>query len=240
MENILQRFKIDTKITYIILGANAVIWIATMIAGGSTNPNVLIRFGALNKHLVFNGEVWRLISAAFLHIGPLHLLINSYTLFQLGIFIENFFGQRKLIATYVLTAITGGILSILFNDTVLSAGASGALFGLTGLILGNAWAKKTYVMDLPIDERSLIPFVIFNLFIGFTTPGIDNWAHIGGLLGGVALGFVFDPAMSFDPSKLKRILPEILAKLSLGLLFISGIFWLLSIWGINILSNLNL
>lgn len=232
MQDLILRTKINTKVTYIILATNAIIWLATEIAGGSTNGLVLLRFGALYKELVLHGELWRMISSAFLHIGIFHLLINSYTLYQLGIFIEDFFGQTKLIATYVLTAITSSLISLVFSGGI-SAGASGALFGLAGLLLGNAWAKKVYTFDLPIDERQLLPFVLFNLWFGAITPGIDNWAHIGGLLGGIALGFVFDPSLSFDPSRLKRILPEILGKFSIIILAVSGIFWVLSIWGIN-------
>lgn len=237
MKQFLLKFKLYSKVTYIILGANVIIWLATEIAGGSTNNIVLIRFGALFREFVFAGEVWRMVSCAFLHIGILHLLVNSYTLYQLGIFIEEFFGRSKLISTYVLTAITSSSLSLLFSGGI-SAGASGALFGLTGLLLGNAWAKKTYVPDLPIDERQLIPFVFYNLWYGMMSPGIDNWAHIGGLLGGIALGYIFDPANSFDPSRWKQIIPDILGKISLIILAITAIFWMLSIWGINILINL--
>ncbi|MFC1780509.1 rhomboid family intramembrane serine protease [Patescibacteria group bacterium] len=236
MRNFFLSLKLNTKLTYIIIGVNVVIWLITEIAGGSTNSLVLLRFGALYRDLVIHGEIWRMVSAAFLHIGILHLLVNSYTLYQLGTFIENFFGQKKLIATYVLTAITASFFSLIFTGGI-SAGASGALFGLTGLLLGNGWAKKTYVLDLPIDERQLIPFVLYNLWFGMMSPGIDNWAHIGGLLGGIALGFMFDPITSFDPSKIKQILPNILGKLSILILAVTAIFWVLSIWGINLVFS---
>lgn len=232
MKEFLFNLKLNTKVTNVILSVNIVFWICTMIAGGSNSSMVLLRFGALNRSYVLAGETWRLVSSAFLHIDILHLAVNSYTLYQLGTFIESFFGQTKLIATYVITAITASLLSIFFNN-VISAGASGALFGLTGLLLGNMWAKKSYTMDLPIDERQLIPFVIFNLYFGMVVPGIDNWAHIGGLLGGIALGYVFDPSTSFDPSTIKRILPGILGKISIILLAITSVFMLLSIWGAN-------
>jgi rhomboid protease GluP len=229
MKEILLRIKVNTRITYIIITINVLIWLAMTIAGGSTNSEVLILFGALFNPLIFAGEWWRLISSAFLHIGVFHLLINTYTLYQLGIVIEEFFGQKKFIATYILTAITASLLSILLT-TGISAGASGALFGLTGLLLGNSWAKKIYSLDLPIDERQLIPFVIINLFYGFTAQGINNWAHIGGLLGGIVLGYIFDPANSFDSRKWKRLVPEILAYISIVLLIVSSLFWIVNIW----------
>lgn len=232
MRDLLFNLKLQTKVTYVILIVNAVLWLAMEIAGGSRNTIVLLRFGAVNREFVLSGEIWRLVSSAFLHIDIFHLAINSYTLYQLGTFVESFFGQTKLIATYVITAITAGLCSILFNN-VISAGASGALFGLVGLLLGNAWAKKTYTVDLPIDERQLIPFVIFNLYFGMVASGIDNWAHIGGLVGGIALGYIFDPSVSFDPSPIKRTIPSIIGRLSLIILAITAIFMLLSIWGIN-------
>jgi rhomboid protease GluP len=232
MNRFILELKLNARATYVIMGANVLIWLAMEIAGGSTNGLILLRFGALNRELVFSGEFWRMISSAFLHIGIIHLLVNSYTLYQLGTFIENFFGTNKFVLTYVITAITASLLSLLFNSGI-SAGASGALFGLTGLLLGNGWAKKTYVLDLPIDERQLIPFVLYNLLYGMINPAIDNWAHIGGLLGGIALGFILDPSQSFDPSKLKRILPKILGGISIVLLVITAVFWVLSIWGIN-------
>lgn len=234
IQKILLSLKINTKITYIILITNVIIWLATELAGGSTNSLVLLNFGALLRELIIHGEIWRMVSCAFLHIGFIHLLVNSYTLYQLGPFIENFFGQKKFIATYVLTAISASTLSLVFSNGI-SAGASGALFGLTGLLLGNAWAKKTYTLDLPIDETQLIPFIIYNLFFGFINPGIDNWAHIGGLICGIALGFIFDPALSFDPSPFKKILPDILGKLSILILAATTVFWILSVFGINIL-----
>jgi rhomboid protease GluP len=232
MQQLLIQFRTNIKITYIILIVNIVIWLTMELAGGSTNPEVLIRYGAFFTPDVRAGEWWRMISSAFLHIGLLHLLVNSYALIQLGTFIEDFFGPTKLIATYVLTALSASLLSVFFT-TGISAGASGALFGLIGLLLGNSWAKKIYTVDLPIDERQLIPFVILNLWFGFAIPGINNWAHIGGLIGGIILGFVFDPALSFDPSPIKTILPNLLGKISLILLALTTLFWFLAIWGIH-------
>lgn len=230
MKDLLLQAKIGLKLTYVIIFTNILIWLITELAGGSTNVEVLIRFGALYKGNVLEGEIWRMLSCAFLHIGPLHLIVNTYTLYQLGDFIEDFFGKTKLLAIYILSAISASFVSLLFSSSV-SAGASGALFGLTGLLLGNAWAKKTYVVDLPIDERGLIPFVLFNLWYGMVNPQIDNWAHIGGLLGGIALGFLFDPSLSFDPSRIKQRLSSMTGILSILILIITAIFWTLSILG---------
>ncbi len=229
MKRYLLLIKTNVKISYIIIVINIIIWLAMELLGGSTNTIILLLFGALYKESVLMGQVWRLISCAFLHIGFIHLLINSYTLYQLGPFIENFFGKTKFIATYILCALSASILSLVFS-TGVSAGASGALFGLTGLLLGNGWAKKRYTFDLPIDEMQLVPFVLYNLFFGFLVPGIDNWAHIGGLVCGILLGYIFDPSLSFDPSPIKKFAPKILGIFSILILAVSSIFWIFSIF----------
>jgi rhomboid protease GluP len=232
MDRIKYFLKAELKITYVIIFINIILWLVTELAGGSASQAVLVKFGALYEPAVLDGEIWRMVSAAFLHIGIIHLAINMYTLYQLGNFVESFFGRGKFIATYVLTAIVASTVSLIFSGGI-SAGASGALFGLTGLLLGNAWAKKTYSFDLPIDEKQLIPFVAYNLIYGFIIPGIDNFAHIGGLLGGLALGFVFDPKNSFDPSRWKQIVPKVLAWISVIILAVSAVFWSLSILNIT-------
>lgn len=233
MPQFIEDIRVNFKVTYAILIANIVIWIAMEIAGGSTNSNILIDYGALYRPYVLAGEVWRMISGAFLHIGIFHLLINSYSLLQLGTFVEEFFGRSKLISVYVLTAFTASIFSLFFSGG-FSAGASGAIFGLTGLLLGNAWAKKVYSIDLPIDERQLLPFVLFNLYYGFIVPGIDNAAHIGGLFGGIVLGYVMDHEVSFDPNPIKRIVPKILGYVSVSILIATAIFWFINVIEMNI------
>lgn len=230
MKEFFRSIKEDTKLTYVFIFINVTLWLITEVSGGSTNSIVLLRFGALFRPFVIAGELWRLISSAFLHIGIFHLLVNTYTLYSLGEIIENFFGQRKFFTVYILTAVSASLVSIVFSSSI-SAGASGALFGLSGLLLGNYWAKKTYVYDLPINERQLIPMLAINLIVGATTPMINNYAHIGGLIGGVLLGFILDPTPSFDPSNSKKFLSKALFILSCILLATTLPFWILSMVG---------
>jgi len=232
MNDIILQVKINVKLIYIIIISNIIIWISMLIAGGSENSLVLLKFGAFQRDFVLAGEFWRMISSAFLHIGVLHLLINSYALFQIGSFVEDFFGPKKFIVVYVLTSISASLLSMLMTSSI-SAGASGSLFGLLGLILGNQLLKKKFSSELPIDTNQLLVIIGINLWLGFVVPGINNWAHIGGLAGGLLLSTIIDPVLSVDPSKIKNLSIKLLFVFSILILTISVVFWLLSIWGFN-------
>jgi len=184
----------------------------------------------------------RLITSAFLHSGIIHLLFNMWALRSLGTYIEKFYGGKKLFLIYILTAITAGILSFLTSfiglfqnngmaeGVVASVGASGAIFGLVGVLLGNKLFKnKTYESELTVDARSLMIFVGINIFFGFSVnligSGIyvNNGAHIGGLIGGVILGIMLNTVNSFDVSKFKKAFENCLFYLSLILFLLAFI-----------------
>jgi len=171
-------------VTYILIAINILIFILMYIFGsGSENINTLVNFGALNKALVLNGEYYRLITSAFLHIGIIHLVCNMYALYILGNTIENYFGKIKYIFIYLISAIIGSFLSIIFMDnSVVSAGASGAIFGLMGSLLYFGYNYRVTLNNS--ITRQILPVIVLNLLIGFTTSGINNFAHLGGLLGG--------------------------------------------------------
>ena len=140
----------------------------------------LLYFGAKVNELVAQGEYWRLFTAMFLHIGILHLFFNSYALYLYGPIVERLFGKIKFIILYIVSGLIGSLLSYLFSPNP-SAGASGAIFGLMGSLL---YFRR--------EERGLFQRIfgpglsdhIYKSVYGFIQPGIDNWGHIGGLLGG--------------------------------------------------------
>ena len=172
-------------ITPALIAINIMIFLAMYIFGnGSTDINTLIAFGANFGPLVKNGEVFRLITAAFLHIGLIHLAVNMYSLHLIGTQIENYFGKTKYLTIYLGSAIVGSLLSVVLTDAV-SAGASGAIFGLLGSLLYFGYHYRLYLGTVLKDR--IIPIIIFNLVLGFMVSGIDNAAHIGGLIGGVLL-----------------------------------------------------
>ena len=153
-------------------------FIATYIfGGGSTNIDTLLRFGANYQPLVKSGEVWRLISSMFLHIGFLHLLFNMYALWIIGKQLETFLGKFKFIIIYLGSGFLGSLLSVVLHTSV-SAGASGAIFGLLGSLLYFGYHYRLYLGT--VLKTQIIPVIILNLIIGFTLSGIDNFAHIGG------------------------------------------------------------
>ena len=167
-------------ITYAIIAICVIVFI---LMGGSTDGKTLLSFGANLGLLVKRGEIYRLLTCAFVHIGIIHLVVNMYSLYVVGSQVENFYGKIKYLLIYLISAVCGSILSIGFNDNVISAGASGAIFGLLGAILYFGVKYRTYLGQT--IKSQVIPIILINLIIGFTTPGIDNAAHIGGLLGGV-------------------------------------------------------
>lgn len=143
-----------------------------------------LKIGASWLPLVKAGQVWRLVSAIFVHWSLVHLLLNMYTLFIIGTQIETFLGKIKYLIIFLVGGICGSLLSCVVNGAgVASAGASGAIFGLFGALIYFGYHYRTYLGN--VVRTQLIPLLIFNLAIGFIPGmGIDSFAHIGGLIGG--------------------------------------------------------
>ena len=165
----------------------------------SFSATTLAMLGGNNLMLVQNGEVWRLLTSAFLHAGLIHLLVNMYSLAILGTQVETFIGKWKFLFIYLISAISGNLLSLVFSaSNVISVGASGALFGLMGALLYFGYHYRLYLSEA--IRNQIIPIIILNLLIGFTISGIDNVAHIGGLIG----GYLAAMAIGIDYKSAKR------------------------------------
>jgi len=176
-----------------IIVINFSILVGMELSGGSTNPEVLLRFGAKYNPLIWHGEWWRLFTMMFLHIGFIHLFFNSYALFVLGWAVEPFIGRLRYIALYLLSGISGSLISTIFSAAKISAGASGAIFGVAGAALAGELVRGgsfPNVLRRPYG-RALLLFIAINLAFGFLVPFIDNSAHIGGAISGFCLGYVF-------------------------------------------------
>lgn len=170
-------------VTYLFIITNVLSFLAMYLFGnGSQDIVTLLKFGANYRPFVLDGEVWRLFTCAFLHIGVLHLMVNMYALYVIGPQLENFFGKWKYLCIYFISAISGSLLSITFSTRV-SAGASGAIFGLLGALLYFGYHYRVYLGN--IMKSQIIPIILLNLGIGFIVSGIDNAAHIGGLVAGI-------------------------------------------------------
>jgi rhomboid protease GluP len=200
--------------TYLFIAIQVIVFFLMEAAGGSTNTSVLIEFGAKVNWLILEGEWWRLFAPIVLHIGILHLFMNTLALYYIGLTVEKIYGNVRFLFIYLLSGFSGALASLLFSPNI-SAGASGAIFGLFGAMLyfGIVYPKlffRTMGMN--------ILFVIgINLVFGFSFSGIDNAGHIGGLIGG------FMGAAIVHVPKKKRLFVQI-SVLLLSIALIYGAF----------------
>jgi len=172
-------------ITPLLIGICVILFILMYIFGnGSEDTLTLVLFGANYKPLVQAGEIWRLVTSMFLHIGIIHLICNMYALWIIGRQLETFLGKFKYFIVYLGSGIVGSLLSVVIHSSV-SAGASGAIFGLLGSLLYFGYHYRLYLGS--VLRTQVIPVILLNLMIGFMLPGIDNFAHLGGLVGGYLL-----------------------------------------------------
>jgi rhomboid protease GluP len=183
--------------TRTLLGLNLLVFIGMIAYGywaydtwdGTQDLRVLVDFGAKVNQLIAQGEVWRLFTAMFLHIGVIHLLFNLYALNALGPLVEGYFGHLRFGAIYFLGGLFGSLASYAFSAAI-SAGASGAIFGLAG-------ASTVYFLryreNFGTRGRMLLQNMLLvigiNIVFGLSVPGIDNWGHMGGLVGGAVVAY---------------------------------------------------
>ncbi len=163
-----------------------------LVGVGREDLPTLARLGAIVPWLVEQGEWWRLVAAMFLHIGLLHLLVNLWALYQLGYVFEAMFGSTRFVAFYFLTGVSASLTSAILREEGLSAGASGAIFGILGALIvairrSPVWRHEPWTKGF---TQQLMGWAALNVIIGFTFPGIDNYAHLGGFVAGLLLGFI--------------------------------------------------
>jgi len=181
-------------ITMGIISINVVMYIVTaylsyFYAQGSifnSDTNVLILLGAKVNNLITQGQYYRFITCMFLHGGIVHVGVNMYSLYAIGPMVEKVYGKAKYIAIYFISGICASLFSYIFSTDV-SIGASGAIFGLLGAVLVFAIKSKGKTGNAFI--KSILSIIFINIFIGATLPNIDNFAHVGGLLGGMIVAF---------------------------------------------------
>jgi len=175
-----------------LMGINLAVFVAMIVFGitqyndfdGSTNDAVLTIFGMKVNPLIAGGQSWRLFTAMFLHIGVLHLLSNLYALHALGPMVEGYYGHLRFLAIYLIAGLSGSVASYAFSAAD-SAGASGAIFGLIGAttVYFLRYRENFGAQGRAIIQNMLLVIAI-NLIFGLSVPFIDNWGHMGGLVGG--------------------------------------------------------
>jgi rhomboid protease GluP len=180
-------------ITPILVGLNILIFVLMALKGVSIiepDNESLLNWGANFRPLTLEGQWWRLITNTFLHIGIFHLLLNMYALVYIGLLLEPYLGKIRFISAYLLTGLTASIVSLWWHDITISAGASGAIFGMYGVFLAMLTTDLIEKTARKALLTSIGVFVAYNLINGIK-GGIDNAAHIGGLIGGLIIGYCF-------------------------------------------------
>lgn len=184
-------------ITPILLDLNILIFIVMIISGVNIiqpDSESLLNWGANFRPMTLEGEWWRLITNCFLHIGILHLLMNMYALLYIGVLLEPHLGRTRFISAYLLTGLIASVASLWWHDLTISAGASGAIFGMYGVFLAMLTTNLIEKTARKALLTSIVFFVGYNLINGLK-GGIDNAAHIGGLVGGLVIGYSLIPSL---------------------------------------------
>ncbi len=187
-------FKKKTIIeTYIIIGVLVLIFLFSLFG---FDEWLIVNF-ATRSSLIKGGEFYRLLTGTLIHVDMMHLFCNCYSLYVIGTQIENFYGKKNFLIIYLFSALCGSLLSISMGDNY-SIGASGAIFGLLGAYAYFGYHYRVYFGTVLLKQ--IVPVIIFNLLIGFMVTGIDNFAHIGGLIG----GFLMSMALGVNSKDSKR------------------------------------
>ncbi len=181
------------QVTIVIIGLNILVFIIMVFAGLgviSFDARDLLSWGANYRPATVNGQWWRLLTSIFLHGGLMHLLLNMYGLFFVAIFLEPQLGRIRYASAYLICGVAASLASIWWYPATISIGASGAIFGLYGVFVALLTTNKANVSNKKSMLLFSLFFIIINLVIGLM-GGIDNAAHIGGLLCGLLLGYIF-------------------------------------------------
>lgn len=175
--------------TYFLMGINIFVYLLMLINGDSESISTLIKFGALEPSLIINEhQYYRLFTAMFVHIGYMHLFSNIFSLYIIGSRIERYMGKLPYILIYIISGLTSSLFSTYLTGSV-AAGASGAIWGLYGAILiFTAFNRKSMQ---GIDFYTILIMIILGFSISLMTPYVDNFAHLGGLIGGLIITIIY-------------------------------------------------
>lgn len=221
--NYRRRFtKQRTIATIVFLAIQVVIFLLMTFAGGSTSIVNLIIYGAKFNPAILAGQFWRFITPIFIHIGFMHILLNSITLYYLGSQLELLYGSWRFVLIYLLGGIMGNVTSFAFSNAI-SAGASTSLFGLfaAAVVLGRLYPYNPALKSM---AQGFTILIVLNFLSGLGSSGIDNWGHFGGAVGG-ALAAVFVPVPRLVSAPKGTRIKAIVAYLVVTALLIMFGFW---------------
>ncbi len=211
-------------VTQVLILINIVIYILMVVSGvDAMDPSVddLIVWGGNMDVLFADGEYWRLLTSCFIHIGLIHLIMNMYALLYIGFLLEPIIGHHRFLFAYILTGLVSSLASALWNTHLVSAGASGAIFGMYGIFLVLLLSKRIVQAEARKDMLvSIVIFVGYNLLYGLKGE-VDNAGHIGGLLSGMVVGATYYLSLTKSPIHVKMpILQTGLPLVLLALVFL--------------------
>jgi membrane associated rhomboid family serine protease len=168
------------------------VFVLQTLSNSLLGGDLLLALGAKVNSAIAAGEIWRLVTPIFLHIGLLHVGVNMYSLYVVGPPVERLFGLPRMLTIYFLSGVAGVAFSLAFSAAP-SAGASGAIFGLLGALAGFLLLhRRLFGKAANVQLTQIALVAVLNLAIGLS-PGIDNWGHLGGLVAGLALAYVIGP-----------------------------------------------
>ena len=192
MENTLEEFRKE-PVTFILILINVLVFLVSDLTGYSQDVMHMLDLGAAYTPLITEGgEVYRLFTSMFLHFGIAHLLNNMLVLFVLGSRLERAAGKLRFLVSYLLGGVAGNVISLLLElnrgDYSVSAGASGAGFAVMGAMIYIVVRNRGWLEDL--SWRQIVVMALFSLYFGFASSGVDNAAHVGGLISGGILAVI--------------------------------------------------
>ena len=207
--------------TPILIDLNILVFIVMIASGvGIMSPSTLslLKWGADFGPLTLTGDWWRAVTCNFIHIGAFHLLMNMYAFMYVGLLLEDLIGSRRMFMSYILTGLCSAVFSLYMHGETISAGASGAIFGLYGIFLAFLFFHRIAKEQRKALLTSILIFVGYNLVYGMKA-GIDNAAHIGGLLSGFLLGIIYVCSYKFEKADAQRTV-SILGELGIFCIFL--------------------
>ena len=217
-----------TWVTASIVSVNVLVWLATVAGGASAlspSGTELLALGG-NRLAETRAEPWRLLSATVLHAGVLHLALNMWALWDTGRVAERFYGNVQFLVLYLGAGLAGSIASLFFTGrTAVSVGASGAILGVVGALLAVIWLRPgglPRALLRPL-QSSLLVYIGVSLLLGFSVGGVDNAAHVGGLIAGFVLAAMLDGRPGWEDAPVR-------ARLRLAIALMVGSLSALAAW----------
>ena len=196
---IIQAQRARPVVTYTLIGVTAVVFLLQMLSVSQFGGDFPASYGAKINELIQAGQLWRLITPMFLHSTSFyaHILFNMYALYSLGRGLEAEYGHLRFFALYMLGGFAGNVASFIMTPNP-SYGASTAIFGLLGAEAVLVYQNRKFLRNPQSVLLNILGIAAINFFLGFSNPGIDNWGHLGGLIGGTLFAWFAGPLWELE------------------------------------------